>query len=159
MNLDRLINMILIALIICNIYDISYSKYLGVESGIVSYSLAEPIFEVYTQDFFEEELNEESPSKDFWFKISNEYNEVVSDIDFYYTIEIINSNDSFPAIIKLFDENNNEIQLVNNTSSIQRINGRNYKEKLYYIRVQNGSNEWIDCRNSNKCSNKFMAMY
>ena len=65
-----------------------------------------------------------------------------SDLDFEYTIQVINTNVEFPVQIELYDEIDNLIL----SNDVQTILGRIAEEDLYYIRISTEDDNYINAQ-------------
>ena len=98
------ISLILLMIPITTIASYNSSVNLKVKSQI-----AEPILRIECLDNKVEKEFKKNSIEEFNFAVKNYTGDRISEIDFYYTIQIIIDNNNFPAEIELFDSKENEL--------------------------------------------------
>ena len=121
---------LLVLIMICNI---TYSKYYySYSANIISPRIAVPVIEVWSQDKIMAQVSSDSNSE-FSFSIRN-YNGInISQVDMYYTIEVLSSNENFPVQFSLYDENHNQLVLTDNISTIFEISKESQDEDIFTL--------------------------
>lgn len=105
----------------------SFARYYELLNNIVGRAtIAEPIIKVENlQDTIKTEVNKETTNKEYYFIVKNYEidsfnNKRISEVDFYYDIEIKNYDDNFPVEYKLYDCDTGE----------ELLNGNNISDKF-----------------------------
>lgn len=112
-------------------------------------TIAEPIIEVQNlQDTVVSEMNKKSENKEYYFKVKNykfeDTQKQITEVDFDFYIEIINSNNNFPIKYELYDCENNEMILeTQNLSKKIHINKNIEFERNYKLVVSWSNKELI----------------
>ena len=111
---------LLVLIMICNI---TYSKYYySYSADIISPRIAVPVIEVWSQDKIMAQVSSDS------------YNGInISQVDMYYTIEVLSSNENFPVQFSLYDENHNQLVLTDNISTIFEISKESQDEDIFTL--------------------------
>jgi hypothetical protein len=137
---------LIVLLILILVSNITYAKYFsGYRTKVTSDLIAIPVMEVWTQNEVVSKLSN-NESKVYNFSVRNYSTLNVSQVDMCYTIEVLNSNSSFPVQFELYDEELNQIELQDNISEILEINKEDQEEIIYTLVAKyNENNNQEDC--------------
>ena len=141
---------IILVIIISNI---SFAKYSSLISNIKCVAIiAEPIIICERDNVIKSQFNKESVLPEYNFSIKNylqDENRIkINEVDFFYNIEIVNSNENFPVEFELFDcETGNKIDLLENKTEFFNIAKGEKEDKKYKLLLK-----WNKSSKQNKLS-------
>ena len=132
-NKRNIILIILSLFTVFLIYNFTFAKFHSNISGSANAQIATPIIElVGSNKIVGIDYDDTANQIEYNFAVNNFDNlENVNQVDLNYILQIKNDNSDFPISYKLYDVNNNEIILENNTTESIRL-GKDIKTTHHY---------------------------
>ena len=119
-------------------YSVSKYKLLITKKG--TGVIAEPIIVFEKDNKINAEFNKKLGILEYNFKIKNYSGEKINEVDFFYNIEILENNLSFPVEYKLINlTTNEEIEIIDNKTKEFFIGKSEKEEDIYQLEVK-----WLD---------------
>ena len=146
-NMKKIVFIILILFLVVIISNISFAKYSSLISNIKGEAIiAEPIIICERDNVIKSDFNKESVLPEYKFSIKNylqdENGIKINEVDFYYNIEIVNSNENFPVEYELYDcETGNKIELLENKTEFFNIAKGEKEDKNFKLLLKWNNNK------------------